>query len=365
MRLGFGLRFEDLYQRDGLLRLDQAFLQWLGERAPQLAERLCSARGAPDSLEYRQEAALLIEAAPWVDEFIAALFDIGDELAALRARHTELAPLYEAKTRFVKRQALQKIDPAQLAAFDADAARERLLEWVGTPTFDELALARAILDWQRDETANAAQLQIAMLYSAWAVTTEAGNAKHGRGVLFRQPGRIEPLALIRHAHSESVDGATVHAIDASRLRRRLDNGRGAFSLTDPGTDLAGALDETHYCILCHNQGKDSCSKGLRDKPGPDGSTRYKHSALGVQLPGCPLEQRISEFHAVKRDGLAVAALAMIVIDNPLCAATGHRICNDCMKACIYQKQTPVDIPQAETRTLKDVLELPWGFEIYS
>ncbi len=47
------------------------------------------------------------------------------------------------------------------------------------------------------------------------------------------------------------------------------------------------------------------------------------------------------------------------------AATGHRICNDCMKSCIYQKQDPVNIPQAETRTLKDVLELPWGFEIYS
>ena len=46
------------------------------------------------------------------------------------------------------------------------------------------------------------------------------------------------------------------------------------------------------------------------------------------------------------------------------AATGHRICNDCMKSCIYQKQEPVNIPQAETRTLKDVLELPWGFEIY-
>jgi NADPH-dependent glutamate synthase beta subunit-like oxidoreductase/NAD(P)H-flavin reductase len=36
-----------------------------------------------------------------------------------------------------------------------------------------------------------------------------------------------------------------------------------------------------------------------------------------------------------------------------------------MKACIYQKQEPVNIPQIETRTLKDVLELPWGFEIYS
>ena len=36
-----------------------------------------------------------------------------------------------------------------------------------------------------------------------------------------------------------------------------------------------------------------------------------------------------------------------------------------MKSCIYQKQEPVDIPQVETRTLKDVLALPWGFEIYS
>ena len=46
------------------------------------------------------------------------------------------------------------------------------------------------------------------------------------------------------------------------------------------------------------------------------------------------------------------------------AGTGHRICNDCMKSCIFQKQEPVDIPQVETRTLKDVLDLPWGFEIY-
>ena len=56
---------------------------------------------------------------------------------------------------------------------------------------------------------------------------------------------------------------------------------------------------------------------------------------------------------------------MICIDNPMVAATGHRICNDCMKSCIYQKQDPVDIPQSETRLLKDVLALPWGFEMYS
>src|SRR5216110_667459 len=57
--------------------------------------------------------------------------------------------------------------------------------------------------------------------------------------------------------------------------------------------------------------------------------------------------------------------SLIAGDNPMLAATGHRICNGCIKSCISQHQDPVDIPQAETRTLKDVLELPWGFEIYS
>ena len=85
----------------------------------------------------------------------------------------------------------------------------------------------------------------------------------------------------------------------------------------------------------------------------------------MPLAGCPLEEKISEFHMVKARGEPLAALGIIAVDNPMAAATGHRICNDCMKSCIYQKQEPVNIPQAETRTLKDVLELPWGFEIYS
>jgi len=54
-----------------------------------------------------------------------------------------------------------------------------------------------------------------------------------------------------------------------------------------------------------------------------------------------------------------------MIDNPMCPGTGHRICNDCMKSCIFQKQDPVDIPQIETGVLTDVLWMPWGFEIYS
>ena len=75
------------------------------------------------------------------------------------------------------------------------------------------------------------------------------------------------------------------------------------------------------------------------------------------LAGCPLEEKISEMNMVEAQGSTVGALAIAVIDNPMCAATGHRICNDCMKACVYQKQDPVDIPQVETRILKEVLAL--------
>ena len=69
-------------------------------------------------------------------------------------------------------------------------------------------------------------------------------------------------------------------------------------------------------------------------------------------------------HVLRKGGDSIAALAMVVIDNPMVPGTGHRICNDCMKACIFQKQEPVNIPQAETGVLTDVLGLPWGFEIY-
>ena len=56
--------------------------------------------------------------------------------------------------------------------------------------------------------------------------------------------------------------------------------REGFALTDRGSDLTGALDQANYCIWCHNQGKDSCATGLREK---DGS--FKKTVFGVTLAG--------------------------------------------------------------------------------
>ncbi|HVG30872.1 MAG TPA: FAD-dependent oxidoreductase, partial [Pyrinomonadaceae bacterium] len=147
------------------------------------------------------------------------------------------------------------------------------------------------------------------------------------------------------------------------LMRGLDKNlrrRDGFKLTDRRYNAREVLEEVHYCLYCHERDKDSCSKGLRERDGT-----FKKNPLGFSLEGCPLDEKISEMHVLHKDGDPVAALAVVVIDNPMCPGTGHRICNDCMKSCIFQKQEPVNIPQAETGVLTDVLALPYGFEIYS
>ena len=138
-------------------------------------------------------------------------------------------------------------------------------------------------------------------------------------------------------------------------RRRRDG----FGLTDGRMSRREVASESDYCMYCHEREKDSCSKGMHDKQGG-----MKKNPIGVTLRGCPLNEKIGEMHVLRRDGDSIAALAMVVVDNPMVPGTGHRICNDCMKACIFQKQEPVNIPQAETGVLTDVLGMRWGYEIY-
>jgi NADPH-dependent glutamate synthase beta subunit-like oxidoreductase/NAD(P)H-flavin reductase len=361
LKLAFGLSFADLYRRDGLARLDAAFLGRLGEANAALGSRLAAARENPQGLDNKSESALILEIAPHLDDFLAELFGIQAEFRALASRHHELAPLHEIKRQFVQRRAANKVKPEEAAKLDGpalEAALKRFFEG----RFDELTFVQRVSEWLGDETRHAAELDTAMKYAAWAVHTPEGRERVQAGILFKIPAKTDPQNLLVHARKTEHEGVVTYTIKPEHIRRR--NG---FALTDSGTDLVGALDQAHYCILCHNQGKDSCSKGLREKPAADSPHKvtFKKSAFGVTLAGCPLEEKISEFHTLKGQGQAISALAVIVIDNPTVAATGHRICNDCMKACIYQKQEPVNIPQIETRTLKDVLELPWGFEIYS
>jgi len=365
LRLGFGLGFDELYRREGLARVDEIFCRQLADFDPDLAGRLDAARAAPDRLTSKEESALLLDLAPTVDAFLGELFGISAEVAGLRARHLDLAPLSDVKRQFVQRKAAVAFPAGEAAGFDAEVLTAAIAQRIDAapdrdPVPFEIAFAKAVAAWTAEGDARADDIDAALRYAAWALHSEAGRQRHADGVLFHVPQKTDPENLLHHGIRSQHDGVVSYAIDPHHVRRR-----DGFVLTDVGTDLVGALDEASYCIWCHNQGKDSCSKGLREKA-PKGETApFKKTVFGVTLAGCPLEEKISEFHAAKVAGHAIGALAIIAVDNALVAATGHRICNDCMKSCIYQKQEPVDIPQAETRTLKDVLALPWGFELYS
>ena len=229
LRLGFTLEFEELYSRAGAIKLDGAFLDFLGDCDAALRARLEAGRAAPEQLPRKQESELLIAIAPYIEDFVAKLFGIEAEAEALAARHNELAPLWSVKRLFVQRRAANRIKPEEAATFDGPALEAQLVAEFGEP-FSELAFARNVVHWQQDEEANAIRLQLAQRYAAWAVHTAGGCAQHKRGVLFKAPEKLDFMRLVP-VQTESRQGFTVHRLQ--HLRRRE-----GFELTDPGMDLA-------------------------------------------------------------------------------------------------------------------------------
>jgi len=341
--LGHGLAFADLYRAEGLARTDRAFLDQLARTDPGLAERLTAARAAPP--DRAAESALILALAPHLDDFLTGLFGIRAPAAALADRHHRLAPLFTAKRQFVQRRAARALPAEEAAALDLDALVAEFEARTGDP-FSELGFARSVLAWMDTEAAHADDLALAVRLAA-AKLAETARTPHSDSILFRLPGKRDPKAPATARLIDESGCPTWEALPQSWRHRD------GFDLTDPGASTARALDQSHYCIGCHHQGRDSCRSGIERG--------------GTQRSGCPLDQKISELHEVKNAGLSLAALAVIVVDNPMVAGTGHRICNACMDACIYgsQGRDPVDTPAVETRALRDVLDLPWGFEIYA
>ena len=347
-RLGYGFTFNDLAAREGLVRLDKSFLNALAKDDADLHQRLLTARSTPDQIPSRDESDLVVALGPHLDSFVTELFQIQAETEALTRETLAMDPIHACKRLFVQRQAVKKYpDPS---GFDGPALQAGLEAHIGAP-LTEQAFATHVTAWENNPEA----LDEALRYAAWATLTPAGQAAHHGGTLFHVPRRIDPQHLVSVETIER-DGVTMLRLPEHDWRHRE-----GFALTDHGMNTQQALDQVNYCIWCHTQGKDSCSKGLKDRK----TGQFQKSVFGVTLAGCPLDEKISEMHTLRAAGHVLGAFATIAIDNPMMAATGHRICNDCMKACIYQKQEAVDIPQAETSVLKDVLALPWGFEIYA
>lgn len=336
LTLQFGISFQDLHRSEGLRRLDRYFDNFVEKNDVDLFQRYKKARDLKE-----ENSEIILDVAPILEDFLSELFGIESEVQTLQKKHRDLAPLYTCKRTFIQRQVAKKRAGEGANTLDGSALRAKLETYFDVP-YDDLTYATHVLKWLQNPEGFTAQLQTAKDYGTWAVFAKAGQLYHKDFPLFQLPQKQNFDALI------PVDYDT--------------HQRHGFSLTDPGFSRAQAVDQASYCLYCHDRDKDSCAKGLPSKstPGVPGK-----NPLGRTLEGCPLGEKISEMTKLKADGLSIAALSVVTIDNPLVAATGHRICNDCMASCIFQKQDPVNVPGVETQNLKEVLALPWGFEIYS
>ncbi len=359
-RLNHGFTFAELRTQAGLERLDRLFLERLRARDAKCHAALLAYRHRGGGLPAVETSELLLAAAPLLDELVAEVFGIQKEMEAARQQTLAHDPVFQFRKEFVLKRARRRLNKKEeiegFAALDTWLAQA--LEQAGLAGTDrELAVARLGQQLLRNETANADAVERLTRWCVRALTAPEGRrAVHGwAGFQLPQPREYHKLVPIVPLPNDPVGRVQVPPERFSR--------RDGFGLTDPRMTPRAVQAEVHYCIYCHDHDGDFCSKGFPEKKG-EPAKGLKTDPLGVTLTGCPLDEKISEMHALKRDGRTVAALATIMVDNPMCPATGHRICNDCMKACIYQKQDPVNIPQIETRCLTDVLALPWGVEIY-
>jgi NADPH-dependent glutamate synthase beta subunit-like oxidoreductase/NAD(P)H-flavin reductase len=383
-----GYTFGDLHEPDRLASLYERFCEEVRATDPDLWHEWGAYRANPDAPRPPIAVSNLIVAmAPHVSRFLTRLFDVGAEASALAAATRDQDDLFRFKVDFVRRRALPLLkggahvqatpeDEAVVARLSrGNAESAELAEHLQQPKESlrpprslrspvdadlELRIARAgcaLLDREKtDKTAVGAEIEALKRWCA----ARLHHPDYRHWVIFRFPENVEPWSLVAVQRPNPNLPEEMIGPD-SRLRRR-----DGFKLTDARWKPREVLSEIHYCVLCHERDKDSCSKGLHEagKGAAGQPVKVVVNPLGIELDGCPLDEKISEMHTLRKRGDALGALAIVTIDNPMCPGTGHRICNDCMKSCIYQKQEPVNIPQIETGVLTDVLELPWGVEIY-
>lgn len=347
-----GHDYQALRTVDGLACLDAEFVEELQTVAPELAARLQQQRAG--ELSALALSHWLVDCSPYLEQFIARLFGIESAVKQTSIATLSHAPILAFKQHFVLREArrcLRKL--AELPSWQI------LDDWLNTqvPASDDRELA--VAEWAMGLLAAAAdnQAEIEQLVAWCAHALDKQPPALADWVSFRLPKKLDFDDLI------GLEPVAEDALGRQQLPIDQQQHRDGFDLTEVPATVREVQAEVDYCVYCHDKEGDFCSKGFPIKKS-EPEQGLKTNPLGEVLTGCPLEEKVSEMQQLKQQGHSVAALAVIMVDNPMVPATGHRICNDCMKACIYQKQEPVNIPQIETRVLTDVLALPWGVEIY-
>ena len=347
----YGLSFQDLQSRDGLVEVDTLYQQILPE---EVLQTFLQWRRGETSFTAIEESEFQIKLGEYLNTFIAKLFGLENETDALIERANRYNRLMQFKEQFIQRGAKRYRQAIEGTFAEHHAA---LLEKVGVEDSDpelEAKIANYALSLDAEE--NAADIEAIHQWGSLAEKDEAGIARVENWITFKFPARLDFDNLV--ATEETTFQGIPVKVGANPLRQR-----DGFDLTDARMDRYEIASEIEYCKYCHDHDGDFCSIGFPVKKG-EPEKGYRKNPFDETLTGCPLDEMISEMQRLEKEGLSIGALAITMVENPMAPATGHRICNDCMKSCIYQRAEPVNIPQIETGVLTTVLDLPYGVELY-
>jgi NADPH-dependent glutamate synthase beta subunit-like oxidoreductase/NAD(P)H-flavin reductase len=330
------ITFDDFYSLSGLKKIDKLFLEFLKTHSKDSLDQL---------LHYRTlkkfNSAIVLQLAPLLENFILEIFSLQDNAVDWQKKHAELGQIFICRQKFIQRQVTESdFNEAELEKAKIMLSKKNI------SLDDDLALAKFTLDHFTDD----AVIQPMKSLIAWGLFKEHGRQTFKNSILLAIPQKLDFDNLL---HTATLASNHIVAKNFGK--------RSGFTLKQNYLPENEAITQANYCLFCHDRGKDSCSKGLLEKRNPI----LKKNPLNIKLSGCPLEQKISEMNLLKKQGILIGALATAMLDNPMLAATGHRICNDCMKSCIFQKQEPVNIPLIESKVFDEILRLPYGFEIYN
>ena len=347
----YGLSFQDLQSREGLVEVDTLYQQILPE---EVLQTFLQWRRGETSFTAIEESEFQIKLGEYLNTFIAKLFGLENETDALIERANRYNRLMQFKEQFIQRGAKRYRQAIEGTFAEHHAA---LLEKVGAEDSDpelEAKIANYALSLDAEE--NAADIEAIHQWGSLAEKDEAGIARVENWITFKFPARLDFDNLV--ATEETTFQGIPVKVGANPLRQR-----DGFDLTDARMDRYEIASEIEYCKYCHDHDGDFCSIGFPVKKG-EPEKGYRKNPFDETLTGCPLDEMISEMQRLEKEGLSIGALAITMVENPMAPATGHRICNDCMKSCIYQRAEPVNIPQIETGVLTTVLDLPYGVELY-
>ena len=290
---------------------------------------------APLSPEYLIKTAIIFEA------FLCDKFDLHKSLELLNSKYNLSKDVIFVKRYVVMRVASKKYPSLDLIDLNEVLKLKQYFTEQGFYASDEYfdkSFAELIIASAKNETKNDELYDKLLQYAAFVLLSDDGKALHKDSSLFNIPQKIDWMRLFDFNLDTQNNLLT--------SKKHID--RNGFNFFDKKPNSTEVSWQAHYCIYCHNQKKDYCRTGFDEAK-----------------QGCPLDQKISEMNFAKSKGYHLAALVIAMLDNPLVLLTGRRICNDCSKACIYQKTTPVDIPSLESQIVEDCLTLPYGFEVYN